>query len=167
MHGSYIHIFHLIAFGFVSATLIPGLVLNRKLVAEKDFSRKIQIGGIMKVFGAFALFNVILLLLTGIGNIYNWYSGTSIAWYEESWLVIKISLFALLAVNALFFVPKLMKNRIMIIKSLAEKTASADAEQKLSGYNNKISLFFLMQTMLLLAVLYLSVFGPGKHPGLF
>jgi len=167
MNGSYIHILHLIAFGLVSATLIPGIVLNRKLVAEKDFGRKMQIGGVMRIFGAFAVYNVILLLITGIGNIYNRYSGTSIAWYSESWLVIKIILFAVLALNGLFVAPRLMMGRMMIIKSMADKTAAADAEQKLSGCNRKVSLFFLVQAVLLLAVLYLSVFGPGKHPGLF
>lgn len=167
MNGSYIHIFHLIAFGLVSATLIPGIVLNRKLVSEKDFNRKLQIGVVMRIFGSFALYNVILLLITGVGNIYNRYSGTSIAWYDENWLVIKIILFVVLAINGLFVAPNLMKHRMMIIKSLADKTASADAEQKLSGCDNKVSLFFLVQAVLLLAVLYLSVFGPGKHPGAF
>jgi hypothetical protein len=167
MNGSYIHIFHLIAFGLVSATLIPGIVLNRKLVAEKDLGIKMQIGGVMRIFGAFALYNVILLLITGIGNIYNRYSGTNIAWYSESWLVIKIILFAILAINGLFVAPKLMMGRMMIIKSIADKTASADAEQKLSSCDKKVSLFFLVQAVLLLAVLYLSVFGPGKHPGVF
>jgi len=167
MNGSYIHIFHLIAFGLVSATLIPGIVLNRKLVAEKDFGRKMQLGGVMRIFGAFALYNVILLLITGVGNIYNRYSGTSVEWYDESWLVIKILLFVVLAINGLFVAPNLMKNRMMIIKSLADKTASADAEQKLAGCDRKVSFFFLIQAVLLLAVLYLSVFGPGKHPGMF
>lgn len=167
MSGSFIHILHLIAFGLVSATLIPGIVLNRKLVAEKDFSRKIQLGGIMKIFGAFGPYNVILLLLTGIGNIYNRYHGTEIAWYTESWLVIKIALFVVLALNALLVAPILMKNRMVLIKSLADKTAQEGAEQKLSGYNTKVMIFLLVQTILLLAVLYLSVFGPGKHPGLF
>lgn len=167
MSGSIVHILHLIAFGLVSATLLPVIVLNRKLVAETDFGRKMQIGGVMRIFASFGPYNVILLLLTGIGNLYNRFHGTEVAWHSESWLVIKIILFAILALNALLVAPGLMKNRMMLIKSFVDKTAPEGAEQKLTGYNTKVMLFLFVQTVLLLAVLYLSVFGPGKHPGSF
>lgn len=167
MNGSYIHLLHLIAFGLVAATLVPGFILDRKLRVEQDWQRKMYIGGIMRVFGAFAPYNVALLLITGLGNIHNRYFGSQVFWYQETWLVIKISCFVVLAVNALFVAPKLMKNRMMLIKSMAEKNAKADDEKKLTRYNNKVVLFFLAQIILLLTVLILSVSGAGKHPGQF
>src|SRR5262245_42144468 len=109
MNGSWVHLLHIIAFGLVAATLIPSFILNRKMIAEKDPARKLAIGGIMRIFGSLAPFNVVLLLLTGIGNIYNRFFGAPFPWYVEGWLVWKVCLFGVLAFNGLVFGPMLGK----------------------------------------------------------
>ena len=167
MNGSFIHLFHLLAFGLVAATLIPNILLDRRIRAEPDWGKKLQIGGIMRMFGAFAPWNIGLLLLTGIGNIYNRFLGAPHSWYDEHWLVVKICLFAIVAFNGLLIAPKLGMKRAGVIKSMAEKNASPAAEKTYADLNRKIRLLFTVQTVLVLSILYLSVFGPGKHPGVF
>jgi putative copper export protein len=167
MNGSWAHLLHLIAFGFVGATLIPGIILNRALIAEKDPSRKIAIGATMRKFSAFAPFNIILLILTGIGNIYNRYLGAPSAWYEEGWLVLKLCLFAAIVLNALFVAPALGKGRMGLIKQMAEGKAGGRAAEQLQRLDRKSTILFIIQTTLVLGILWLSVFGSGKHPGVF
>jgi len=106
MNGSFNFYLHLIAFGLVAGTIIPSFILDRKLRAEPDWGRKLYIGGLMRAFGAMVPYNVALLIITGLGNMYNRYLGAPYPWYEEHWLVVKLACFVVLAFNALFVVPK-------------------------------------------------------------
>lgn len=165
MSGSYMFFLHLVTFGLASALLTANIILERKLRAEPDWSKKLFIGGIMKTFSIISPIAIALFLITGIGNIHNRYMEAPEAWYTEGWLVAKIILFAILATNGLVFGPKLAGKRMPLIKALADKTASADAEQQLKGLNNQVSLFIMVQLILFLSILFLSAFGGGKHPG--
>jgi hypothetical protein len=167
MNGSFNFFLHLIAFGLVMGVLIPSFILDRKLRSEEDWGRKLYIGSIMRTLGAFAPYNIALLIITGLGNMYNRTFGFSYPWYEEEWLVIKIGCFLVLAINALFVVPKIGKGRAMVIKSFVDKSEPGDAKERYASFNKKISLLFLIQTTLLLAILFLSAFGSGKHAGEF
>jgi len=167
MNGSYIHLVHLIAFGLVMATLIPSFVLDRKLRAEPDWGKKLQIGGLMRVFGMFAPVNIMLLLLSGIGNIYNRFLGSPDPWYDEHWLLTKLGLFVIIIFNAILVAPRLGMKRAMVIKALAEKKDDGGGNEAYAALNKKITILFAVQSLLLLGILWLSVFGPGKHPGVF
>jgi len=167
MSGSYNFLFHLVGFGFVAGIVIANVVLDRKFRREPDWGKKLYIGGIMKTFGMFGPFITVLLLITGIGNIHNLYIDAPEPWYAQGWLVMKVILFAVMATNGLVFGPGLSKKRIMLIKGIAEKSAPADAEESLKVLNNQISIFLLVQSLLLISIIFLSAFGTGKHPGMF
>jgi hypothetical protein len=165
MSGSYMFLLHLIAFGLASALLTANIILERKLRAEPDWSRKVSLCRIMKTFSIISPIAIGLFLVTGIGNIHSRYLEAPEAWYTEGWLVAKIILFAILATNGILFGPKLAGRRTQLIHALSDKTASADAEQQLKAYNNQFSLFLMVQLILFLSILFLSVFGGAKHPG--
>ena len=167
MNGSVNFLLHLIAFGMVVGTLVPSFILDRKLRAEEDWGRRMYIGGIMRAFGAIAPYNVGLLIITGLGNMYNRFVEAPYPWYEEHWLVIKLVCFGVLAFNALLVVPKIGMKRTLLMKSVVEHSAPADAKEQFGRYNKKISLLFAVQSTLLLVVVFLSAFGTGKHPGQF
>ena len=166
MGYSYNFLLHLIAFGFVSAAVIALFVLNRKLCAEQDWGKKLYIGGIMRSFAMSAHYTVTVLLLTGLGNMVNRY-GLGSTWPEETWLTMKIVLFVILAVNALSVGPRMTKKRTMLIKSVVENNGPGNAEELLTKQNKTISIFLYIQAALLLTIVVLSVFGDGKHPGIF
>lgn len=105
MNGSYNFLLHLLAFGMVVGVLVPSFILDRKFRAELDWKRKLSIGGIMRTLGAIVPYNVALLTVTGLGNMYNRFLGAPYPWYDEHWLVAKLACFAVLAFNALFIVP--------------------------------------------------------------
>ncbi|HEX9828810.1 MAG TPA: hypothetical protein VGB10_01245, partial [Bacteroidota bacterium] len=78
-----------------------------------------------------------------------------------------VILFAVMATNGLVTAPILAKKRMMLIKGLSDGSASAGTESTLKKMNTQVSLFLLVQVMLLLSILFLSAFGTGKHPGMF
>lgn len=167
MSGSYIFLFHLVGFALVSALLIGGWMLNRRFVAEKDPAMKLYVGGIMRSLSILSPIGAALLLLTGIGNIYNYYYGTGIDWYTQGWLVIKVILFSILVVNGMVFGPSLSKKRVMAVQRVAQEGASETPTGALDQLNSQIRWFYLVQAVLLLGVLFFSAFGTSKHPGYF
>jgi hypothetical protein len=108
----------------------------------------------------------LILLITGIGNIHNLYMGAPVAWYENSWLVVKIILFAVLLINGTLFGPMLSKSRMGAVKTLVENSSAMEHESKYASITKQVTIFYLVQTVLWFAIVYLSAFGPGKHPGI-
>ncbi|MBI4418700.1 MAG: hypothetical protein HY563_07975 [Ignavibacteriales bacterium] len=108
-----------------------------------------------------------VLLLTGIGNIYNHYYGTGVDWYNQGWLVIKIILFAVLVVNGMLFGPALSKRRIKTVQAMLQEGVTDDGSKTISHLNSQINWFYVVQAVLLLGVLFFSAFGTSKHPGYF
>lgn len=167
MSGSYNFLLHLLGFGFLCMVMFGGYLLDRQFRKASDWSVKAYVGGIMRTFGILSPIVAAILLITGIGNIHNRYAGTPVSWYDEGWLVAKIILFAVLLVNGTIIGPRLTKARMKIVKGILEKNAPPEAEQAIEVHNKQISFFYAVQTVLLLIILYLSVFGSAKHPGTF
>ena len=106
------------------------------------------------------------MLLTGIVNIFNRYNGNIDLLYTEGWLIAKIILFAFLLINGAVFGPILVRRRTKLMQGISEKTAPEDAEATIKIMNKSISTFYLVQFLLLMIILYLSIAGGGKPPGI-
>jgi hypothetical protein len=158
---------HLIAFGLLSATLLSGFILERKLRKESDHRLKLAIAGISRTIGLLSPVAALLLLLSGIGNIHTRYLGTEIRWYSEGWLVAKIILYVVMVLNGMVYGPRLTRGRLKLLNAIAERSEAPDAGAALRSFNRQITLFYFVQTVLLLLVVYISLFGSGKHPGAF
>ena len=167
MKASINFIFHLVGFGILVASLLGGFIVERKLRGQSDLNLKIYTASILRAIGLLSPGAALLLLLTGIGNIQNRFVGTDLSWYNEGWLVAKIVLYALLVLNGIIYGPRLTRNRLKLIKAQAEHEAPPTADATIRSLNLQITLFYLVQTLFLLLILYLSVFGSGKHPGAF
>ena len=167
MNGSFNFLTHLIGFSLLSGLMFSGFVLNRRFASEKDPAIRMYLGGIMRKLGMLSPIPAAILLVTGIGNIHNLYMESPDPWYTFGWLVAKIIVFAIMLVNGTFLGPALGKKRMMLVKAIVEKTAPDNAEEQIAGYNRQMSTFYLVQFLFLLAILYLTTFGTGKHPGMF
>lgn len=159
--------FHLFGFGLIVTTLVAGFLVERKFRSEQDLSLKLYVSGLARTIGLLSPFAVLLLLVTGIGNIINRYTGMSIAWYQEGWLVAKLIFFVILLLNGMFYGPRISRSRTKLLKSLQEDSGPPDAQKALASLNRQMSLFYLVQGLLLLIIVYLSLLGTGKHPGAF
>lgn len=166
MNGSYNYLVHIIGFGLLSLTFLGGFLLDRKFRKEKDWNMKFYLLGLAKPLGMASPIVAAILLITGIGNIHNRLMGTELSWLDEGWLVAKVIIFSVMLLNGLIFGPSLSKKRAGLVKGVADGSGAPDAEQKIAGLNKQISLFYLVQAIFLIAILYLSTFGPGKHPGM-
>ena len=166
MRGSINFIFHLIGFGLIFTALLGGWILERRIRAEQDWNLKLYVGKIGRRFGLLSSIASVVMLLTGIVNIFNLYNGNISLWYSEGWLIAKIILFAFLLINGAIFGPILIRRRTKLIQGIIEKTAPADAELTVKIISKSITTFYLVQFLLLFIILCLSVAGGGKHPGI-
>lgn len=166
MNGSYNYLVHIIGFGLLSLTFLGGFLLDRKFRKEKDWKLKLYILGIARPLGIATPIVAAILLITGIGNIHNRLMGTEVSWLDEGWLVAKVIFFSVMLLNGLIFGPSLSKKRAGAVKAIVDGSGGAEAEEKVVALNKQIALFYLVQAIFLIAILYLSTFGPGKHPGM-
>jgi putative copper export protein len=166
MNGSINFLFHLIGFGILFTALLGGWIVERRIRSEKEWIQKLFMGKISRRFGLLSPIASVIMLLTGIVNIFNMYGSSVSLWYTEGWLIAKIILFAFLLVNGALFGPLLVRRRTKLMQSISEKTAPEDAEATIRIMNKSISTFYLVQFLLLIIILYLSIAGAGKHPGI-
>ena len=166
MRSSISFIFHLIGFGLIFTSLLGGWIIERRIRAEHDWNQKLYIGKIGRRFGLLSMIASVIMLLTGIINIFNLYNGNINLWYGEGWLIAKIILFAFLLINGAVFGPIIIRRRTKLMQGIAEKTASNDAETTCKILSKNITTFYLVQFILLIIILWLSVAGGGKHPGI-
>jgi putative copper export protein len=166
MNGSINFLFHLIGFGFLFTALLGGWILERRIRSEKEWDQKLFAGKISRRFGLLSPIASIIMLLTGIVNIINLSDGNINLWYTKGWLIAKIILFAFLLVNGAVFGPILVRRRTKLMQGISEKTAPEDAEVTIKIMNKSISTYYLVQFLLLIIIMYLSVAGGEKHPGI-
>ncbi len=166
MRGSINFLFHIIGFGLVFTALLGGWIIERRTRAEKDWNQKLYIGNIGRRFGLLSPIASVVMLLTGIVNIFNLFDGNINLWYTEGWLVAKIILFAFLLINGAIFGPILVRRRKKLMQGITEKTTMEDAEITFNILSKSITTFYLVQFLLLIIILFLSVIGGGKHPGI-
>lgn len=167
MSGSFVFLLHLIGFAFVSALVIAGWILNSRFINEKDLTLKLYVGGLPRIFSIISPLAALLLLASGIGNIYNLYFGTTVVWYEQSWLVMKVVLFGVMLVNGMIFGPSMSKKRLKTVQEMMENGANDENSKRLDVLNNQMRWFYIVQSVLLLGILFFSAFGTSKHPGYF
>ncbi len=166
MSGSYVFLFHLFGFGLLAGMFTVTFVVERRFRQEKDWTQKAYAAAFMNSLVILGPVSFGLLILTGIGNIYNRYLGSPEPWYHEGWLVWKIVLFVLMIVNGALTGRILSTKRMQLVRS-AGSNPPPEAERTLTIYNRGILIFNIFQVMLLAAIVYLAVFGGAKHPGVF
>jgi putative copper export protein len=167
MNGSINFLFHLLGFGLLFTALWGGWILERRLRAEQDWPQKLFVGKISRRFGILSPVASIIMLITGVINIFSLYNGNINLLYTEGWLIAKIILFAFLLINGAIFGPILVRRRTKLMQHIIEKNAQDDAEATIKIINKSISTFYLVQSLLLIIILYLSIAGGGKHSGIF
>ena len=165
MKVSIAFVLHLLSVGILTTTLLAGFILDRKLRKEPDLRLKLSTAGISRTIGLLSPVAAILLLVTGIANIHNRFLGLTSMWYAEGWLVAKIILYVVMVFNGMFYGPSLMRGRLKILRSQAEQAAPMNADTLIRSFNKQLTLFYAVQTLLFLFIIYISVFGTAKHPG--
>jgi len=147
-------ILHLFGFGTLVTTTLAGFILDRQYRKAIDLPTKAMILKSARPIGLLSPFALLLMLITGIGNMH----GIGVGLFDLAWLAYKIVFFAIAAMSGILFGLKARK-RGALVQRMAAGNAPADAEQLLKGYDGQMTLFYIVMPLLLLLIVSLSIFG--------
>jgi hypothetical protein len=147
-------ILHLFGFGTLVTVTVAGFILDRQYRKAPDLKTKALILKSARPIGLLSPFAILLMLVTGIGNMH----GIGVGLFDLAWLAYKIVFFAIAATSGILFGFKARK-RGALVHQMAEGKAPADAESLLKGYDSQMALFYVVMPLLLIIIVTLSVFG--------
>ena len=147
-------LFHFLGFGLLVTLNVAGFILNRQYKKAQDFQTKAIILRSLRPIGLLSPVAVIIMLITGIGNMQILGYGL----LTVGWLTAKIIFFAIAVISgALFGV--VMQKRGKLVQQIATGQAETNATERLQGYDKQISLFHIVMPILLLIIVWLAIYG--------
>ncbi len=146
--------FHFIGFGLVVTLNVAGFILNRQYKKAPDLLQKGAILRALRPLGLLSPVAIVILLVTGIGNMHALGYGL----LEAGWLTAKIIFFAMAAVSGILLGIKARK-RGQLVQSLIAGNAPANANEQLAELDRQISLAYLVMPLLTIIIVYLAIYG--------
>jgi hypothetical protein len=147
--------FHFIGFGLLLTTTVAGYILNRQYKKATDVEAKLVILRSIKPIGIISPIAMLLMLITGIGNMHSLgYTLLDL----PGWLAYKIILFAIAFISGILFAVKSRK-RVIVFQEIATGKSTTHGEQTMASYDQQINLFYLVSAVLLALILFLSING--------
>lgn len=147
---------HLIGIGMVLTTIFAAPLFERSIRKASEKTVALSYQRLFRQIGLLSPFGSLIILFSGIGNMY--FDGYTV--FSHGWLTAKIILFAVLVVNGGMINPPLMRKRMRLLEQLVEGNAPEGVEEMLGKYNRQQSIFLLVQSAVILVILYLSVYKP-------
>lgn len=145
---------HFIGFGLIMTLNVAGFILHRQYKNAPDIQAKAIILRAARPIGLLSPFAILLMLVTGIGNMH----ALGLGILDAGWLSAKIIFFALAAISGTVLGIK-AKKRGEIIKLMASGGTPANAEQELATLDKQVSLSYVVLPLLTLIILALSIYG--------
>ena len=145
---------HLIGFGLLATTSVAGLFLHLQYRKAPDLEAKAALLRAMRPIGLLSPVAVLILLVTGIGNMHAIGAGL----LTLGWLTAKIIFFAMAVISGALFSIK-SKQRSALVQKMISGGAPPYSEDRVELLDRQILLFHIVMPLLILIILYLSVIG--------
>jgi uncharacterized membrane protein len=140
------------------STLVAGWMLHGQYKKATDFSTKAMVLRLLRPIGLLSPVGILLMLLTGIGNMHV----RGLGLFTESWLSAKIVVFVIAMINGLVFGARARK-RARLISQMADGSAPHGTDGTINVLDKQMRLFYIIQFVLLLIILTLSIVKPGRY----
>jgi len=145
---------HFLGLGLLVTASAAGILLNRQYKKAEDLRTKALVLRAAKPIGLLSPVGMLVMLITGIGNMH----ALGVGMLTLGWLSAKLVIFAI-AVVAGVMMGIISRKRGALVASMAAGQAGPDANQKLASYDSQVMFGYVLLPLLLLAILYLSVIG--------
>ena len=152
--------FHFIGLGLFVTLNVAGIILHRHYRKAPDLAAKAVILRAGKSVGLISPFAVVLMLITGIGNMHELGLGI----LDAGWLTAKIIFFAIAIISGVLISIQAGK-RGKLVGQMIAGGAPADADAKLAGLDRQIFLGHVVMPILLTIIVLLSIYGRVGGPG--
>lgn len=146
---------HFLGFGLLFASAAAGIVLEIQYRKTTDIGAKATIAKILRPLGLFGPIGMLVMIISGIGNMHA--VGYSLM-ELPGWLAYKLGFFVLAVVSGITFGIK-SRRRGKLLQAMVKKEAPANAQETLTKADSQTTLFYMVMWILLLIILYLSIYG--------
>ena len=147
-------LFHFLGFGLLLTGVVAGFFLDRQYRKAPDLATKAIILKSSRPIGIISPIASLIMLITGIGNMH--FLGLNLM--DTGWLAWKIMFYAIAVISGALF-GMTARKRGKLVGQMAAGTPPADAATKLQGYDNQMSLHYVVMPILLILILCLSIYG--------
>ena len=145
---------HFLGFGLLVTILLSSYILSAHYRKAPELQSKATILRAMKSIGLLSPLAILIMLITGIGNMH----AIGVGLFTFGWLTAKIILFAIAATNGIIVGIKSQK-RGMLIGKMLKGDAPPDAEATVKQIDGQVKIFLYTNTILLLLIVILAVYG--------
>ena len=147
-------VIHFLGFGLFVTVLVSAFIVERQYRKATDIHAKATLLRVMRSIGLISPFAMLVMLLTGIGNMH----ALGIGLFDFGWLTAKVIFFAIAAVNGVLYGIRGRK-RGELVTRMAKGDAPADADATIKDYDKQQWIFYIVNVILLLLIVSLSVYG--------
>jgi len=145
---------HFLGFGLLVTVTVAGFILNRQYKKAPDLQSKAVLLRAMKPIGLLSPISVLLMLITGIGNMH----ALGLGILDLGWLTAKIIFFAIAVISGILLGIQSGK-RGKLVQQMVNGQAPANANELLSGYDRQVLLSYIVMPLLIIIILALSIYG--------
>jgi len=147
-------ILHFLGLGLLVSASVAGILLNRQYKKAEDLRTKALLLRAAKPIGLLSPVGMAIMLITGIGNMH----ALGVGVLDLGWLSAKLVIFAIAVIGGVMM-GIVARKRGALVGSMAAGSAGPDAEKKLASYDSAVMMGYIILPLLLIAILYLSVYG--------
>src|ERR1041385_1253511 len=146
--------FHFIGFGLLVPLNVAGIILNSQYKKAPDLQTKAIILRALKPIGMLSPIAVLLMLVTGIGNMHS----LGLDLMSMAWLAYKIVFFAIAAISGVIF-GIISRKRGTLVGSMIKGNAPANPNELLQRSDKQIQIGYIVFPILMVIILCLSIYG--------
>lgn len=133
---------------------VAGFFINQQYRKSTDIQQKATLLRAMRPIGLLSPIGILIMLITGIGNMH----ALGLGLFNAGWLAYKIVFFAIAVISGVLFGIKAAKRGKLVAK-MAAGSAPADAATTLASLDSQLSWSYVVMPILLLIILWLSIYG--------
>jgi len=145
---------HFLGFGLLVTVNAAGFIINRQYKKAPDLQSKAVLLRAMKPIGLLSPIGVLIMLITGIGNMH----ALGLGILDLGWLTAKIIFFAIAVISGIVLGIQSGK-RGKMVQQMIQGQAPANANELLNSYDRQVSLSYIVMPLLIIIILALSVYG--------
>ena len=154
----YSMVLHLVGVGMLCTTIFAGLLLHTQYKRTDEPGAKLLVLRSLRLIGLLSPAGVALMLLTGIGNMT--LGPQHYTLFSHAWLSAKLLLFLLMVASGVFFAVQGARRARLVARITVEPAEARQEARRLRSLDTQLVVAFVVQGILLLAILTLSVARP-------
>jgi len=148
---------HFIGIGLLATSNFGGWIIHNKYLKEDNLNNQFQLLKVLKIIGLLSPIASGIMIFSGISNLLGLGFSLNAQIFSVRWIMEKLTLFAIALIYGTIMAIRSAK-RGKLVASMVAGNAVPEAFFQKERYDKSAKIFFIIQSVLFLAILLRSVF---------